>query len=109
MAKYLISDKVIKINKANIIRAVFEEMANALENDLNYMWDSIFINLFEVEGRYVMDKDDTFLVDDGHGEPEELMCEEIEELICRKIMVVRSMIERSLDASDDSMILVWDE
>ena len=101
--------KAIKINKARVMRAVFEETLNALQNDLNYMWDSIFINLFEVEGRYVMDEDDTFLIDDGSGVPKELMCEEIEQLICEKIMTVSSMVGDSLDATDDSMILILDE
>ena len=105
----LIKKKVFKINKAAAIKAVFEEVLVALRNDNDFIWNGMFINLFSLDGRDVMSGDDTLLIDDGSGNPEEMMREEIEDLICSKIMTAQDMIEKSLDATEDNMILVLDE
>ena len=105
----LIKKEVFKVNKAVMIKAVFEEIMVALTNDYDSIWNGMFINLFNLDGRDVMDEDDTLLIDDGSGNPEEMMREEIEDLICSKIMTAQDMIERSLDATEDNMILVLDE
>ena len=102
-------NEVIKINKARVIRAVFEETLNALHNNVDYMRNSIFINLLDLNGDGILDEDDTFFIDDGSGISRELCCEEIEELICEKIMTVGNMVEDSLDATSDNMILIFDE
>ena len=101
--------KVIKINKAKVIGAVFDEVLIALQNDYDSIWNGMYINLLNKSSRYTVNEDDTFLIDDGSGEPEELLKEEIEDLICTKIMIIQDMIEKSLDATNDKMILILDE
>ena len=102
-------ERAVVINNSVIIKTVFEEMLVALSNDSDAIWNGVFINLFNLDSRHDMAEDDTILIDDGSGNTEEFMKEEIEDLIVSKIMSVQSMIEKSLDATEDGMILVFGE
>ena len=101
--------RVMKLDNAKIIKAVFEEMIVALENDYDSIWNGMFITLFRLDGRYVMNEKDTLLIQDASGEVKELVREEIEELLCDKINKIQSMIEKSLKATENGMMLVLEE
>ena len=101
--------KINLVNKAKIIETVFTEVLNALTNDYDSIWGGFWIELFGVDDRRSLSETDTLLVDDGSGNPKELTAFEIEELICSKVIDVQYMIEKSLKATNDKMILILDE
>ena len=87
-------ERAVVINNSVIIKTVFEEMLAALSDDFDPIWDGVFANLFNLDGRNDMAEDDTILIDDGSGNSKELVKEEIEDLIVRKVMAMEMILHK---------------
>ena len=97
----------IKLTKKEILSTVLEEMLYGLQNDNEFLYNSLWLGLFDnVERADFYREEKTLFIQNKDGEDKNLSAEEVDELIYEKISEVRNTIDESLQATNGGMIIL---